>query len=66
MKKLIAIVGMSGTGKSVATTYLKNKGYTTIYFGKVIYNKMKEEGIELLLIVKKSFVKIFVKNMVWE
>lgn len=55
MKKLIAIVGMSGTGKSVATTYLENKGYTTIYFGKAIYNKMKEEGIEITPDSQKEF-----------
>lgn len=55
MKKLIAIVGMSGTGKSVATTYLANKGYNIIYFGKVIYNKMKEEGIEITPDSQKEF-----------
>ncbi len=47
MNKLIAVVGMSGSGKSVATTYLEEKGYTKIYFGGVIYDKMKEEGIEI-------------------
>ena len=47
MKKLIAIVGMSGTGKSVATTYLENKGYKKIYFGGVICNTLKEKGIEV-------------------
>ena len=27
MKKLIAVVGMSGSGKSVLTSYLEDKGY---------------------------------------
>ena len=55
MNKLIAIVGMSGSGKSVATTYLEDKGYTKIYFGGVIYDKMKEEGIEITPDSQKEF-----------
>lgn len=47
MKKLIAVVGMSGTGKSVATTYLEDQGYKKIYFGGVICNTLKEKGIEV-------------------
>ena len=46
MKKLIAVVGMSGTGKSVATTYLEDQGYKKIYFGGVICNTLIEKGIE--------------------
>ena len=41
MKKLIAVVGMSGTGKSVATSYLEEQGYQKIYFGGVIYDKTR-------------------------
>ena len=55
MNKLIAVVGMSGSGKSVATTYLEEKGYTKIYFGGVIYDKMKEEGIEITPDSQKEF-----------
>lgn len=55
MKKLIAVVGMSGTGKSVATTYLEDQGYKKIYFGGVIYDKMKEEGIEITPDSQKEF-----------
>lgn len=55
MNKLIAIVGMSGSGKSVATTYLEEKGYHKIYFGGVIYDKMKEEGIEITPDSQKEF-----------
>ena len=47
MKKLIAVVGMSGTGKSVATTYLEDQGYKKIYFGGVICNTLIEKGIEV-------------------
>lgn len=55
MKKMIAVVGMSGTGKSVATTYLENRGYKKIYFGGVIYNEMKEERIEITPDSQKEF-----------
>lgn len=55
MNKLIAIVGMSGSGKGVATDYLENKGWTKIYFGGVIYDKMKEEKIEITPDSQKEF-----------
>ncbi len=46
MKKLIAIVGMSGSGKSIASDYLEKKGYHKIYFGGVVLEKVKEAGLE--------------------
>lgn len=47
MNKLIAVVGMAGSGKSIATDYLKDNGWTKIYFGGVVYDHMKKEGIEI-------------------
>jgi dephospho-CoA kinase len=47
MKKLVAVVGMAGSGKSIATEYLENKGWKKFYFGGVIYDHMKKEGIEI-------------------
>ena len=32
MNKLIAVVGMAGSGKSIATDYLKENGWNKIYF----------------------------------
>ena len=55
MKKLIAVVGMSGSGKSVATDYLEEQGYTKIYFGGLIYEKMKEANIEITPESQKEF-----------
>lgn len=46
MNKLIAVVGMSGTGKSVVTEYLEEKGWTKLYFGGITYKLMEEAGIE--------------------
>jgi dephospho-CoA kinase len=46
MNKLIAVVGMCGSGKSIATDILEKNGWVKIYFGGVTYRKMAEEGIE--------------------
>ena len=47
MSKLIAVVGMAGSGKSIATDYLEKKGWNKIYFGGAIMDKLKEEGKEV-------------------
>ena len=46
MNKLIAVVGMSGTGKSVITDYLEENNWNKLYFGGITYKLMKEAGIE--------------------
>lgn len=46
MKKVIAVVGMCGSGKSVICEHLENLGYYKLYFGGITYKLMKEEGIE--------------------
>lgn len=45
MKKLLAIVGMSGSGKSVVTDYLESIGWSKLYFGGITYKLMDEAGI---------------------
>lgn len=47
MHNIIAIVGMCGTGKSVACEYLEQIGYKSIYFGGVTMDKLKEAGLEI-------------------
>ena len=47
MKNLIAVVGMSGSGKSIATDYLEKKGYTKIYFGGVVLDELKKANMEI-------------------
>ena len=44
--KLLAVVGMSGTGKSVITAYLEINQWKKVYFGGVTYRLMEEAGIE--------------------
>lgn len=43
--KILAIVGMSGSGKSVIVDYLTSKGYPKVYFGGMIYKEMEKRGI---------------------
>lgn len=47
MKKIIAIVGMCGSGKSVASDYLTELGYKKVYFGGVTMEKLKESNMEI-------------------
>lgn len=44
--KILAFVGLAGSGKSAAVEYLTQKGYPKIYFGGMIYKAMEEAGIE--------------------
>ena len=47
MNKIIAIVGMCGSGKSVACEFFEDKGYQKVYFGGVTMDKLKEDGLEV-------------------
>lgn len=44
--KILAMVGMSGSGKSTAIERLTEQGVPKVYFGGVIYKAMAEAGIE--------------------
>ena len=44
--KIVAFVGMSGSGKSVAVDYLTEQGVPRVYFGGMIYKEMEKRGIE--------------------
>ena len=46
MNKIIAVVGMCGSGKSVATELFEKHGYNKVYFGQVTFDILKERGIE--------------------
>lgn len=47
MSNIIAIVGMCGSGKSIASKYYEDRGYKCVYFGGVTMDKLKEEGLEV-------------------
>ncbi len=46
MNKIIAMVGMTGSGKSIGSSHLQSLGWKNIYFGGLTYERMKAEGIE--------------------
>ena len=45
MNKIIAIVGMCGSGKSIANDYFVKKVFKIIYFGGVTIDKLKENNL---------------------
>lgn len=47
MNQVVAIVGMCGTGKSVATDCLENNGWRKVYFGGIILEALRERGLEI-------------------
>lgn len=44
--KIVAFVGLTGSGKSSAVEYLTAKGYPKVYFGGVILDAMTKAGLE--------------------
>ena len=44
--KIVAFVGLAGSGKSTAVEYFTEKGYPKVYFGGVILQAMADAGIE--------------------
>jgi len=47
MNKIIAIIGMCGSGKSEAVKFFEGHGYKRVYFGGVVMDEMKRLGLEL-------------------
>lgn len=47
MNKIIAIVGMCGVGKSVASEILEKLNYKKVYFGGVTMEKLNEAGLDV-------------------
>ena len=45
MNSIIAIVGMCGSGKSIASDYLEELGFKKVYFGGVTMEKLKENNL---------------------
>lgn len=43
--KIVAFVGLTGSGKTAAVDYLTGNGYPKVYFGGIFYDAMKEAGL---------------------
>lgn len=44
--KIIAPVGLAGSGKSTAVNYLTSKGYPKVYFGGVVLDEVRRRGLD--------------------
>lgn len=45
--KIVAFVGLTGSGKSTAVDHLTAKGYPKVYFGGIVLDEVKRRGLEL-------------------
>ena len=55
-KKIIVLVGMSGSGKGSCTDYLEDKGLPKVYFGGMVYEEIKKRGLDKVR--DEKFVRI--------
>ncbi|MBQ3306352.1 AAA family ATPase [Candidatus Saccharibacteria bacterium] len=53
--EIVAFVGMSGSGKSVAVDFLTEKSWPKVYFGGMILREMERRGIERTAESEKAF-----------
>ena len=42
MNKIVAVIGMCGSGKSEAVKYFEVNGYEKVYFGEVVMDEMEK------------------------
>ncbi|MCX7877022.1 MAG: AAA family ATPase [Ignavibacteria bacterium] len=47
MNKILAVVGMCGSGKSEAVRFFTKHGYKRVYFGDVVMNEIRRLGLEV-------------------
>ena len=47
MNKIIAIVGMCGSGKTVATELFEEAGYKKVYIGAITFEELARRGMEV-------------------
>lgn len=53
--KILAVVGMSGSGKSVVVDDLTSRGAVKVYFGGMILAEMEKRGVERTAESEKQF-----------
>jgi len=48
MKRVLAIVGMPGSGKGTITEHLESQGFKKIYFGGMVYEEVERRGLDIV------------------
>ena len=46
MSKILAFVGMMGSGKGTAVSYFTDLGYPHVYFGGFVYEEVEKRGLD--------------------
>ncbi len=46
--KIIAIVGMPGSGKGTVSSELEKQGYPVIHFGNMVYEEVERRGLDII------------------
>jgi dephospho-CoA kinase len=54
MNKIIAVIGMCGSGKTEAVKFFEDNGYEKVYFGEVVMDEMNKLGLEINEINERS------------
>lgn len=57
--KILAVVGLTGSGKTTAVEYFTSKDYPKVYFGGVILQAMKDQGVEITPENERTFREEF-------
>ncbi|MCX6161015.1 MAG: AAA family ATPase [Ignavibacteriae bacterium] len=45
--KIVAVIGMCGSGKTEAVKYFLDKGYRKVYFGQVVLDELQRRGLDV-------------------
>jgi len=46
MNKILAFVGMPGSGKGTCTDYLESQGFPVVHFGNMLYEEVQRRGLD--------------------
>jgi dephospho-CoA kinase len=63
MRKVVAIVGMAGSGKSEVAKIFEQKGYTRIRFGDITDIEIKKRNLEINEVNERHFRELLRKEM---
>ncbi len=45
--KIVAVIGMCGSGKTEAVKYFLDKGFRKVYFGQVVLDELQNRGLDV-------------------